>query len=413
MLSTLDTVDWPSLTHAYGSAGNVPGAIRRLTSDDPEDWVGGLSEVYDCVCHQTCSVYEATVPAVPFLIELLGSPAVRCRGRILELLGDIAAASDVLPTDDAEEWRDCRESLSAVWSGLATYLALTSDPDPRLRLSAPYTLGRLFETAADGTPEEVRVRDPLRRTADRLRARLADEPADLVRAGLIFATAVLADRDETLLGPVRPLVDDDDPAVRIAAALAVAAREADPPDAVVDVLAAALEDGKETDRLFRIPNPMEDRHHPLWKAYRRAGLLEEGDAGTGFDPADVGADEDLRFPWYSGWPRFNVINALCGLPRRHLPRMMPGFLTAIRGDNQYAFETVSGPILEYVSDGALRDIDATAADLNEHQRAALRALHELDGVWGTRSANVIDALRRVGLTDYATDRERVGRLASP
>ncbi|MFI5649224.1 hypothetical protein [Kitasatospora sp. NPDC051705] len=32
----LDTIDWPSLGHAYGDGGDVPGWTRALYSDDRE-----------------------------------------------------------------------------------------------------------------------------------------------------------------------------------------------------------------------------------------------------------------------------------------------------------------------------------------------------------------------------------------
>ena len=34
MLEGLERIDWGRLTHAYGPAGEVPGWIRELTSDD-------------------------------------------------------------------------------------------------------------------------------------------------------------------------------------------------------------------------------------------------------------------------------------------------------------------------------------------------------------------------------------------
>jgi hypothetical protein len=93
MLDKLDAIDWDRLTHAYGHAGDVPALIRALTSPDPEQWVGALSGLYDALCHQTCTVYEATPPAIPFLLELLGHRQVRCRGKILGFLGDAARAT--------------------------------------------------------------------------------------------------------------------------------------------------------------------------------------------------------------------------------------------------------------------------------------------------------------------------------
>jgi hypothetical protein len=66
MLEGLDNVDWKSLTHAYGSAEDVPDQLRNLISDDPkvrDDAWGALeSNIY----HQG-SVHQATAYAVPVL----------------------------------------------------------------------------------------------------------------------------------------------------------------------------------------------------------------------------------------------------------------------------------------------------------------------------------------------------------
>src|SRR5262245_43071513 len=96
MLEGLSAIDWESLTHAYGPAGDIPDMIRRLTSPDPEQWVGALDSLYATLCHQCCTVYQATAVAVPFLVELLGRREVRCRGRILQFLGDAARATSYL-----------------------------------------------------------------------------------------------------------------------------------------------------------------------------------------------------------------------------------------------------------------------------------------------------------------------------
>ena len=68
MLEELPAIDWASMTHAYGPAGDIPTRIQRLTSNDPEVWVGAISGLYDTLCHQMCTVYEATPPAIPFQI---------------------------------------------------------------------------------------------------------------------------------------------------------------------------------------------------------------------------------------------------------------------------------------------------------------------------------------------------------
>jgi hypothetical protein len=102
MLEGLDDMGWDQLTHAYGQADGIPARIRALQSSDPADWVGAISDLYDALCHQMCSIYPATAQAIPFLIELLGNRNVSCRGRIIEFLGNVAFVANHEPDEDDE-----------------------------------------------------------------------------------------------------------------------------------------------------------------------------------------------------------------------------------------------------------------------------------------------------------------------
>ncbi|MFJ3762185.1 hypothetical protein [Streptomyces sp. NPDC090080] len=62
----LDLVQWHSLTHAYGSAEDVPQLIRALYESDDETADEALYELYGNIHHQG-TVYSASAPAVPFL----------------------------------------------------------------------------------------------------------------------------------------------------------------------------------------------------------------------------------------------------------------------------------------------------------------------------------------------------------
>jgi hypothetical protein len=70
MLEGLERIDWERLTHAYGSAGEVPGWIRELTSDDAAVRKRAFDVLEGSICHQG-SRYRAIAPAVTFLFELL------------------------------------------------------------------------------------------------------------------------------------------------------------------------------------------------------------------------------------------------------------------------------------------------------------------------------------------------------
>ncbi|MEU0560652.1 hypothetical protein [Dactylosporangium sp. NPDC006015] len=89
MLDGLDDIDWASLEHAYGPAADVPGHLRALRSGAAGDRRGALSGLYGGICHQGTR-YEASAPAVPFLLELLADPATPDRAAVVELVASIA-----------------------------------------------------------------------------------------------------------------------------------------------------------------------------------------------------------------------------------------------------------------------------------------------------------------------------------
>lgn len=66
-LDGLDDIPWSDLTHAYGSAADVPLLLRKLASED--DGSNPDSALYGNIFHQG-SRYEATVYAIPFLAEI-------------------------------------------------------------------------------------------------------------------------------------------------------------------------------------------------------------------------------------------------------------------------------------------------------------------------------------------------------
>ncbi|MFF2847122.1 hypothetical protein ACFVT5_12385 [Streptomyces sp. NPDC058001] len=58
--------DWSKLTHAYGSAEDIPPLLDRLASDPtPEDW----ADLWSALCHQG-SVYPASFASLPWLASV-------------------------------------------------------------------------------------------------------------------------------------------------------------------------------------------------------------------------------------------------------------------------------------------------------------------------------------------------------
>ncbi|WP_432744952.1 hypothetical protein H7827_12295 [Streptomyces sp. JH002] len=93
MLERLDETGWGRLTHAYGYAGDVPGQLRSLSSAEPEERQAALSALYGNIFHQGTR-YEASVPAVPFLLALATDPGTPERDGVLWLLAALAIGYD-------------------------------------------------------------------------------------------------------------------------------------------------------------------------------------------------------------------------------------------------------------------------------------------------------------------------------
>src|SRR5262245_23869170 len=103
MLEGLERVDWARLRHAYGPAMDVPGLLRALTVVDRDTREQAVQDLFSNIYHQG-TVYEATAPSVPFLIELLGELVVPAKGDLLEILSR-AALGTVPAYPDKAAWR--------------------------------------------------------------------------------------------------------------------------------------------------------------------------------------------------------------------------------------------------------------------------------------------------------------------
>ena len=88
----LDEIEWKDLEHAYGDASDVPGLIHDLGSTDRKVFDAAIYELFGNVWHQG-TVYEATVQALPFFLELLRSQSVLDLDPIIVLVASIASGN--------------------------------------------------------------------------------------------------------------------------------------------------------------------------------------------------------------------------------------------------------------------------------------------------------------------------------
>lgn len=147
----LDRIPWKDLTHAYGSAADVPELLWELRTSTAFDEGSPLWELFGNIWHQG-TVYEATAYAVPFLIELVSNPRTPNRTGILSLLAEIAQGSSYCDSHKPDEpsievkrqqelsW--VRQAHNAVDAGFDSYLQLTQEKDD-LKYAAANVLSRL------------------------------------------------------------------------------------------------------------------------------------------------------------------------------------------------------------------------------------------------------------------------------
>lgn len=196
-MDALDQIPWKDLTHAYGSAADVPQLLRSLRSapaalkgEDSPLW-----QLFGNIWHQG-TVYEATAYAVPFLIELAADPHTPDRVGILSLLAEIASGTSYLDVhgnllDDPDFERKKSEELSwvqqaqdAVAAGFATLMDLTHERGD-LGCAAVHVLVQLRRQGAE--------------VAAAIRRLLRDEVRISNRAGLLLSLSSTGDAAEETL----------------------------------------------------------------------------------------------------------------------------------------------------------------------------------------------------------------------
>ncbi|QNS02810.1 HEAT repeat domain-containing protein [Streptomyces xanthii] len=165
-LAGLDSFPWDSVSHAYGSADDVPVLLRALTDPDDEAAEDALSELYGSVLHQG-TVYTATAAAVPFLARI--AAAGHRAGDVLALLGGMAESGD-------ESGMEPGMVRAAVVAQLPLLIPMLDDDSAGVRKAAAWALSH---TRAAG---EVR---------DALRARWEPESDPGVRAEVLSGIARL------------------------------------------------------------------------------------------------------------------------------------------------------------------------------------------------------------------------------
>jgi len=238
-LRGVDDVAWGSMSHAFGTAEDVPGLLAGLAEPDPGKAWDNFERLRETVRHQGGTTMPAAA-AVPFLIRGAAEAGLHHRGALLGLAAD-AGRRNYFGQDD-------RAQLLVVGGGGADHQVYDVSGSPVVaaihaaRAALAANVPALLELLGDGDPD-VRAHAayavsalpiPQPEVEAALARRLAAEAEPGVRAALILARATL--------GPVdaEPLWSDPgNPAdVRFAAAVVwLGSTPAPPPDALLDLLA--------------------------------------------------------------------------------------------------------------------------------------------------------------------------------
>ena len=238
-MERLDQIPWKDLTHAYGSAEDVPGLLRALKNSPPGD-TGEDSPLwclFGNIWHQG-TVYEATSYAVPFLIEMAAAPDTSNRIAILELLYAIANGSSYLdvhgnffddPDFDSKKKQELEyvaKAYRAIDEGADILMSMTLE-NSRVALAAAHVLTQLPQRSSQ--------------LAQRLLELVISETKTLQRAGLVMLLGQTGEQSRESLSVLEAAATDPDIVLRRAAALGYARlkptpRSTDARDAIVEAV---------------------------------------------------------------------------------------------------------------------------------------------------------------------------------
>lgn len=267
MLEQFSSINWSDLSHAYGSAEDVPHLLRDLTSPDEQLRGNARGTLYTNIYHQG-TVYQASAYAVPFLVEILQQETVSEREEVLVLLAHLAQGNTYhrqhwhLYTEERKQapalHAELEEGLfwvektyEAVSAGLPLYCSLLEDPDPKLRMAALRLLGSLSREAAQ--------------IVSLLVERFSTERDQRVQASLLFTLGALLARQKEAFFPAwhlleKGLGEGQTDLVRLAAAMALVwTRRPETPARAYDLLLERIQ----------YPDPLDDLYNELLWAESR------------------------------------------------------------------------------------------------------------------------------------------------
>ncbi|MFG1926237.1 hypothetical protein [Cryptosporangium sp. NPDC048952] len=394
------TVDWSSLTHAYGTAEDVPRNIAALRSDDAEVRYEALGELFNSIVHQGTR-YPASAYAVPLLLDLLADPSVPDRafiGQLVALIaigGDEAWLPELLPIEDLRLEAIGGEEVMARllregWDGLSI--------DEAAKVDA-LAEERAYDAVAAGLPL-------LRRLAARPAAVAFAAEGPNVLAGATPLGA-LPDDDGVALVAAYTIgwFPDDDPDVSLAALDALAA-VGDEAETAAAVVAAGLLGAAGSERMAARAL-VDERPVVRWAGAIAAAKLDgprSGDrvAAELLHWAGGGSAPDVRMPYLDGDLAGYAALALRQLGREHDTAAFNAFLARLPQVQGSPALTIAGEALRLACPHGPVHEGTSFAELDDRQQRLAQVLAAAPGPWlwdDTRFGNFSMLLGEYGFPD--------------
>ncbi len=152
-LDGLGDITWEKLTHAYGSAQDVPLNLRRLASFDQEVRETALFNLIMTIFHQE-TLYPATAAAIPSLLKLASLSQMPNRIEIMEFLNQIVKEcrfESLIDTKRREKQDDPVSAIhDALWKDVNTLYKLKSDENSLIGDMATYILEEIKKSIQFG-----------------------------------------------------------------------------------------------------------------------------------------------------------------------------------------------------------------------------------------------------------------------
>ncbi|WP_335936130.1 HEAT repeat domain-containing protein [Streptomyces sp. PTD5-9] len=390
MLAKLDTIDWVDLSHAYGSAADVPDQIRALRSADRAVRERALGELYANIFHQGTR-YQASAAAVPFLLELLADPSTPERSAVLGLLTGLAIGYDEahLPAGYAiAAHREAAEGGPELMADVMSRMAAERN-GPGAEGDAPED-----EDDEDAYDDEDSLYAYLGELDDqdqnRVHAWFALAAYDAVRAGLPLVRALLDAEDPGLRSTAAhalawfpeeapagvpaliSLAEDPDPVVAATALAAVGLLATPGAERVTPALEAALDGPGELVR-WGAATALARLHGPAGGHHRAAEELRARLTGHGERGAEV--------PFLDGDVRGYAALSLCQFDGAGADATFTALLASLPDVSGTEALPVAEAALRLAFPGGRLPDRTPFAALDDRQRRLLRVLADSPGTW--------------------------------